>query len=344
MKIPFGAMKATLADRLPPDDDRWAYEVKWDGMRIIAAVDARKDPDGATRDASIRLWSAAGNDATDRFPEVAPLAEALRPHTAVLDGEIVALDAAGRPDFGRLQPRMQARSAKQTKVAAAEQAVTFILFDLLELDGHDLTGRSYEDRHRLLDLLVEPSPHWTVTDTWTGGGEALLEAMAATGMEGLIAKRLGSRYEPGRRSSDWRKIKVRSRQELVVGGWLPGQGNRADTFGSLLVGYYPHDLATTERTSGALVYAGRIGTGFKRTEQERLVAELSSIVTSTCPFAPGIPADVEHSGRWVRPELVVEAEFGEWTSDGVMRHPAYVGQRYDRDASSVTRESPSTGS
>ncbi len=340
MKIPYGAMKATLADRLPPDDGRWAFEVKWDGMRILAAVDARDDE----ADAIIHLWSAAGNDATARFPEIAPLAEALRPHTAVLDGEIVALDATGRPDFGRLQPRMQARSAKQTIAAAADQAVTFIVFDLLELDGNDLTGQTYEDRHRLLALLVDPGPAWTVTDTWNDGGEALLDAMAAAGMEGLIAKRLGSRYEPGRRSSDWLKVKVRRRQELVVGGWLPGQGNRSETFGALLVGYYPDDLAQPDRTAGSLVYAGRVGTGFTRTEQDRLVAELSSIATVDCPFADGIPTDVRRAGRWVHPHLVVEAEFGEWTHEGVMRHPAYVGQRFDRDAASVTRETPSTPS
>ncbi len=337
MKIPYGAMKATLTERVPPDDEAWAFEVKWDGMRIIAAVDASDDDAEPT----VALWSAAGNDATARFPEILPIAEVLRPHTAVLDGEVVALDPDGRPDFGRLQPRMQARSDKATSATAADQAVTFIIFDLLELDGNDLTGQAYEDRHRLLDLLIEPSAYWTVTDSWTGGGAALLDAMDAAGMEGLIAKRLGSRYEAGRRSSDWLKIKVRRRQELVVGGWLPGKGNRAETFGALLVGYYPDDVPESHRGPGVLVYAGRIGTGFRRTEQDRLVAELSSLAADTSPFA-AVPPDVARAGRWVRPELVVEAEFGEWTGDGVMRHPAYMGQRFDRIPQAVILESPST--
>lgn len=344
MSIPVAPMKATLADRLPPDDDAWAYEVKWDGMRVIAVVDGR---DG--HESRIGLWSAAGNEATTRFPEIAALAEALRPHHAVLDGEIVAFDEHGRPNFGRLQPRMQARSERAVVEAAAQQSVTYVLFDLLRLDGNDVTVLPYQDRHRLLALLVDPGPSWRVADSWTGGGAELLDTMRDQGMEGLIAKRLGSRYEVGRRSSSWLKLKVRNRQELVVGGWLPGQGNRADTFASLLVGYYPAATsrahsAKGSRAPGGLVYAGRVGTGFTRPEQERLLALLTERSTDAMPFAGEPPRDVERNGRWVRPELVIEVEFAEWTGDRVLRHPAYVGQRFDKDPATVVLETASTPS
>lgn len=320
-------MKATSADRPPHDDDRWAYEIKWDGMRALAFV----------RDGHLRLQTTAGNDATDRFPELAPLAERLRPHDAILDGEIVTFGDDGRPSFGLLQPRMHTRDRGTAAERAVAQPAFYVLFDVLLLDGDDLTGRPYEDRRARLVDLVTAGPHWKVAEQWVGGGADLLDVMRAQHMEGLIAKRLSSTYQPGRRTRDWLKLKVRRRQELVVGGWLPGEGSRAVHFGSLLVGY--HDPSTP---GAPLRYAGRVGTGFDERELMRLMDELRSreLGADECPFEPAPPRAVARLAHWVRPEVVVEVQFGEWTNDGILRHPAYVGQRSDKPASEVVREDP----
>jgi bifunctional non-homologous end joining protein LigD len=286
-------------------------------------------------DGRLRLQTSAGNDATDRFPELAPLAEALRPHDAILDGEIVTFGDDGRPSFGLLQPRMQTRSRTTAAERAAAQPAFFVLFDLLLLDGEDLTRQVYEARHARLVDLVAPGAHWKVAEHWLGGGAELLEVMRAQRMEGLIAKRLGSTYEPGRRTRDWLKLKVRRRQELVVGGWLPGEGNRARHFGALLVGYHEPSAP-----GSPLRYAGRVGTGFDERELTRLRRELRDreVGADECPFDPVPPRPVARVAHWVRPEIVVEVQFGEWTNDGILRHPAYVGQRADKPASEVVRE------
>lgn len=316
-------MKATSAVNPPPDDDEWAYEIKWDGMRAIGFVTA----------GVLRLQSSNGFDATERFPELAALAAAIAPHDAVLDGEIVTFDEHGRPSFGLLQPRMQARRATTAKERAVAQPAVYVLFDLLALDGHDITDQPYERRRALLLELVEPGSHWKVSEGWVGGGGELLSVMRDQGMEGLIAKRLGSRYEVGRRSRDWLKLKVRRRQELVVGGWLPGEGKRSGHFGALLVGY--HDRHVQQQP---LRYAGRVGTGFGEAELRRLLELLDTLETTNGPFDPEPPPSVVRAAHWVRPELVVEVAFGEWTNDGILRHPSYIGQRVDKAAAEVVRE------
>ena len=312
-------MRAVTGE-LPTDDDNWAYEIKWDGMRAIAFC----------RDGDLRLQSANGLDATVRFPELAGLARSLTDHRVVLDGEVVTFDAKGRPDFGLLQPRMHVASAAVAAERAASQPVAYVLFDLLWLDGLDVMAVPYEDRVRLLGDLVEAGPTWRVTESHRGGGADLLAVMEAQGMEGLIAKRRASRYEPGRRSGAWRKLKVRRRQEFVVGGWLPGEGNRAQTLGALLIGY--HD------ESGALRYAGRVGTGFTEPELQALSEVLAGASRDADPFDPPPPRAVELHARWVDPQLVVEVAFGEWTADGVLRHPSYLGRRADKDPARVVRE------
>jgi bifunctional non-homologous end joining protein LigD len=316
-------MRATLAPRLPPDDANWAYEIKWDGMRAVAFV----------AEGTLRLHTANLLDATQRFPELAPLAAAVAPHDAVLDGEIVTFNERGVPDFGLLQPRMQARDAAAARRGAETRPVFYVLFDLLELDGVDLTALPYETRRERLVDLVPAGPNWKVSEGWVGGGAKLLEVMASRGMEGLIAKRLGSRYEPGRRSRSWLKLKVRRGQELVVGGWLPGGGSRSRHFGALLVGY--HD---PEADGSPLRYAGRVGTGFAEAELIRLLRLLEAMGQDRCPFDPPPPRPVARVARWVRPEVVVAVEFAEWTRDGILRHPAYIGQRYDKDADEVVRD------
>lgn len=241
----------------------------------------------------------------------------------------MTLDDRGIPDFGRLQPRIQAHSPASVQQAAARQPVVYVLFDLLALDGRDLTALPYEQRRSMLRDLITPGPAWRVTEAWTGGGRELLEVMRDRGLEGLIAKRLGSRYEPGRRSGAWRKLKVRQQQELVVGGWLPGKGARLPTFGALLVGYID---------GPSLRYAGRVGTGFDHRELHELRRLLDARSTDRCPFDPPPPAAVRKLARWSEPTLVVEVAFREWTADGILRQPVYLGQRIDKDPSQVVRE------
>ncbi|MEZ5142597.1 MAG: non-homologous end-joining DNA ligase [Acidimicrobiales bacterium] len=314
---------------LPDDDDGWAYELKWDGVRAVATV----------HEGRLRLTSSSGADVTARYPELAPLAARLADHDAVLDGEIVALDPDGVPSFGRLQPRMHADPAKAARLAA-DEPVTLELFDLLWLDGNDATPLPYEDRRRLLEALVEAGPTWQVPAASRGDGRALLEAVADRGLEGLVAKRLGSRYEPGHRSGAWRKLKVRRRQELVVGGFTPGTGARAATFGALVVGYHepPRPRGATDVAPGPLRFAGKVGSGFTDEDLARLRRMLDERVEPACPFAPPPDRAVVRHATWVRPELVVEVAFTEWSHEDHLRHPVHLGQRDDRDPAEVGRE------
>jgi bifunctional non-homologous end joining protein LigD len=311
-------MKA-ITGSLPTDDDGWAYEIKWDGMRLLAYCDPGATP-------GLRLQTTRGHDAAPRYPELAGLADAVgRP--AVVDGEVAVLDADGRSDFGRLQRRMHVVDAQGD--LQVSDPVTFLAFDLLWLDGNDVTGVPYLDRHRLLSELLEEGPAWRVSPNHVGDGRTLYESAVARGLEGLIAKRVDSRYEPGKRSPAWRKVKIRRRHELVVGGWLPGEGNRSGSLGALLVGH--HD-------DTGLRYAGRVGTGFNETELRRLLGRLQERATDASPFVDELPAPVRRLARHVHPDLVVEVEFGEWTVDGRLRHPSYVGERFDKDPADVVRE------
>ncbi|MEQ1786984.1 MAG: non-homologous end-joining DNA ligase [Acidimicrobiales bacterium] len=313
-------MKATSGDL--PIGDGWTYEVKWDGMRALCFVDGEH----------LRVQSYNERDVTASWPELAGLPEAIPATTALLDGELVATDEQGRPSFGLLQQRMHVANPTEAARRAAEVPVAYVVFDLLHLDGHDLTGLPLADRRRLLDQVLEPGPRWRCSPLHDDG-PALLAAATERGLEGVVAKRLDSRYEPGTRTRSWLKVKVRLRQEMVVGGWLPGEGNRTGRLGALLVGFHetPGD--------GPLTFAGRVGTGFKDAELRRLGTLLEELGTDECPFDPPPPrAEILRGPRWVRPELVAELEFGEWTTDGRLRHPSYLGLRDDKAATDVTRD------
>ncbi|MGQ0830884.1 MAG: non-homologous end-joining DNA ligase [Microthrixaceae bacterium] len=314
-------MKATAGDL--PSGDGWTYEVKWDGMRALAFVD------GTT----LRLQSSNERDVTVSWPELAALPESLPASTALLDGELVATDDAGRPSFGQLQHRMHVGNPADALRRSSEVPVSYVVFDLLHLDGHDLTTQTFDARRRLLDELLDAGPAWRVSPLHDDG-PALLEAAGARGLEGVVAKRLDSTYAPGTRTREWRKVKVRHRQEMVVGGWLPGEGTRAGTIGALLVGY--HD----EPDDGSpLRFAGRVGTGFTDAELARLASVLAPLTTDVCPFDPPPPsADLRRGPTWVRPELVAELAFAEWTAEGRLRHPSYLGLRTDKHPDEVTRD------
>jgi bifunctional non-homologous end joining protein LigD len=312
-------MKATSGTL--PTGDGWVFEIKWDGMRVVTDV----TPDG------VRAWSANGRDATPSFPELDALAPALAPLDALLDGEVVAFDENGRPSFGRLQGRMHVSSRVESVRRAAEIPVAYVVFDLLRLGGHDLTGRPWHERRRLLEQLADDLPPGIDVATVYDDGPDLLHAADRRGLEGVVAKRADSAYVPGGRTRSWVKVKVRRHDELVVGGWSGGAGNREGRLGSLLVGFHP--------TPGdpVLRYAGRVGSGFTSDELDRMADRLAPLAADACPFDPP-PEPLHRKGaHWVRPELVVEIAYGEWTSDGRLRHPVYLGERTDVDPSTVVR-------
>ena len=306
---------------LPRREAEWAFEVKWDGVRAITYWQPGR----------MRIESRNLNDITSRYPELRALGEALGSRDAVLDGEIVAFDEAGKPSFGKLQRRMNLASEGAIRRVAREAPVTYMLFDLLYLDGTLTTGLPYSERRELLEGLGLNGPSWQTPARHVGEGHTLLAATGELGLEGVVAKRLISPYRPGARSGEWLKIKNVGRQELVIGGWLPGKGARADTLGALLVGYYEH-----AGEARSLRYAGRVGTGFDDQELHRLKRALDSRPRRTSPFTRGPKPPRE--ARFAKPELVAEVEFSEWTRDGVLRQPSYKGLRTDKRAQEVVRE------
>lgn len=316
------------AGRLPDDEEAWAFEVKWDGVRAIAYWS----------DAGLRLESRNLNDVSSRYPELRALGEQLAGREAVLDGEIVAFDEHGTPSFARLQRRMHLDSQSSIRRLAREEPVTYVIFDLLYLDGENLMRLPYLKRRELLEQLTLNGEAWQTPAFHRGEGSDFLAATAEHGLEGVLAKRLDSTYRPGERSANWVKVKNVNRQELVVGGWLPGKGRRSGELGALLLGYYEaRDGSRGQDGSRKLRYAGRVGTGFDEAELRRLGEELRARARKTSPFsAQGTQPPRE--AHFVKPELVAEVEFTAWTNDGVLRHPSYKGQRYDKPAKEVQRE------
>lgn len=313
-------MKATSGTL--PTGSGWAYELKWDGMRVLA--DVRPD--------AVQAWSSNGLDATASFPELAALGPALAPVSCLLDGEVVALDAQGRPSFTRLQQRMHVSSPAEGLRRAQLVPVDFVVFDILRLEGHDTTGLPWSDRHRLLEGLAEDMPPGVQVAQAFEDGEALLAATRVRGLEGVMAKRVDSTYLPGTRTRSWVKVKVRRQQEVVVGGWAPGEGSRAGGLGSLLIGV--HDAPGAPE----LRYGGRVGSGFTAAELTRMERRLRPLATDVCPFTPEPPKLYVRDAHWVRPEVAVEVAYGEWTDDGRLRHPVYLGERPDVDVAAVIRE------
>ena len=304
-------MLATAADRLPTGE-AWSYEIKWDGIRaLVLVIDGR-----------VEVTSRTGRDRTGSFPELQGLAAELGNHVALLDGEVVALDEDGRPSFQALQSR-----AGIAGRGDQPNPVVLMTFDILWLDGTLLLDAPYAERRAVLDGFALNAASWQTPPSSTDG-EALQTATRELQLEGVVAKRLDSPYTPGKRSPAWQKVKHQLRQELVIGGWLPGTGGRSDTFGALLVGHHATDRP-------GLQFAGRVGTGFDNRELERLKALLEARAVDTNPFTDArLPAEA----RFVRPDLVAEVRFTEWTRDGRLRHPSYLGLRDDVDATTVRRE------
>jgi len=305
---------------LTPTDDGWAYEMKWDGVRASAYL---------SHGHLLRLVSRTGREITTAYPELQALGPATHGHELVLDGEIVAFDH-GRPSFEALQPRIHVSSPAQAVALASQIPVTYVVFDLLYLDGEETTKRPYHQRRDLLDGLALAGPSWQTPPAFTGvSGPDILAAATAQKLEGVVAKRLASPYRPGERTPEWRKVKPTFRQEAVVGGINPGQGNRAGTIGSLLIGVH---------TPGGLAYAGKVGTGFNLATLRQLDRRLASLHTTSSPFATPVPREFSRNAQWVRPRLVVEVAFAGWTQEGRMRAASYRGLRTDKDPAEVIRE------
>jgi bifunctional non-homologous end joining protein LigD len=307
----YASMLATLADEVPKGED-WIFEIKWDGYRIIARV-AGSEADLRTR---------KDQDYTKRFENVAKeLAKAVKTPDCVVDGEVCALDEEGRPSFSAMQ---------QGKL---DTPIVYYVFDLLEIDGEPMIDLPLEERRdRLEKLLVKRNRTVRFSDSFEDG-EALLSAANQQGLEGIMAKRLGSRYLPGRRSREWLKVKGHGRQEFVIAGYTRGKGRRERTLGSLILGMY---------RGGDLVYVGNVGTGFTEQEIQRLLGKLKPLERDTPPFktVPKMPRVRKGDVIWVEPNLVAEVEFVEWTHDGHLRAPAYKGLREDKDPKEVRREEP----
>ncbi|MFD0202376.1 non-homologous end-joining DNA ligase [Saccharothrix carnea] len=310
-------MLATAAAELPGPGSKWAFEFKWDGVRAIARVEGGR----------VRLTSRLGNDVTGTYPELQGLGEQLGATQVLLDGEIVALEG-GRPSFGALQQRMHA-SAAQARRLVARTPVTFLVFDVLHLDGSPTLELPYSRRRELLEGLGLGGAHWLTPRAFPGEGAAVLAASREQGLEGVVAKRLDSRYVPGSRSPGWVKVTAVATQEVVVGGWRPGEGKRRGVVGSLLLGI--------PDGGGGLVFAGSVGTGFDRAELARLTARLSELEMARSPFVSEVPRERARGARWVRPELVGEVAFRQWTADGRLRFPTWRGLRPDRVPGEVRR-------
>jgi bifunctional non-homologous end joining protein LigD len=293
------------AGPLPKDEDGWSFEIKWDGVRALVYSEPGR----------LRIEGRRLTDMTERYPELRPINRQLGSRDAVLDGEIVAFDDDGRPSFERLQHRMHLTGEGRIKRRAKEIPVVLAIFDLLYLDGRDLTQLPYEERRARLDELKLEGPNWRTPAAHPGEGTALKAASEQQGLEGIVAKRLSSPYEPGRRSSHWIKVKNKRRQKLVIGGWLPGEGKRESTIGALLVGFHA--------PGGEFRYAGRVGTGFTQNALRDLEQRLEPLRRGRSPFQ-GTPKPPK-GAIFVEPELVCEVEYTEWTSDMVLRHPAYKG-------------------
>jgi len=305
-------MLATLTDERF-SDDRWIFERKLDGERCLAR----------RRGGEVVLRSRAGHDLSETYPEVVEGLGSRGPDL-LLDGEVVAFER-GVTSFARLQGRMQLRERDRARRSGI--AVWYYLFDLLFVDGFDVRPLPLRRRKALLRHVMRFEGPIRFTPHRNGDGEAYYRDACQRGWEGLVAKRADAPYRAGR-SRDWRKFKCAARQELVIGGFTEPGGSRTG-FGALLVGYH---------RDGDLVYAGKVGTGFDAATLRDLRARLDALGRDRPPFAAG---DLPSSGvHWVRPELVGEVEFTEWTADGRLRHPRFVGLRRDQDPADVVRERP----
>ena len=304
---PPAPMLATPVDG-PFSRDGWLFELKYDGVRALTSIAGDE----------IRIVGRSGRDETARYPELRSLVRSARAQQAILDGEIVVLDERGVPSFERLQSRINVARAADIERAAREHPAVYVAFDLLELDGRDLTRTALRIRKKTLHDVVTPSPVLMYADHVENDGRAFFEELRRSGAEGMVAKRADSPYQPGVRSRDWLKVKAWHTQSCVIIGYTAGQGRRRERLGALILAVF---------RDGSLRHCGQVGTGF----DERTLLDLRERLNSLRAAAPAVePAPrTAEPATWVRPELVCEVRFAGWTNAGVLRHPAFIGLRTD---------------
>jgi bifunctional non-homologous end joining protein LigD len=298
-----------------PTGPGWAYELKWDGVRAIASLSAR---DGT------RLFARSGPEITVAYPELAGLADALHGRDAVLDGEVAVLDENGRPSFRALAERMHVRDAGRAARLRRTLPVTYLIFDLLRLDGEDLSARPYTERRAVLNELGLGADYWIVPPSFDDRN-ATLAAAKEYNLEGVVAKRRTSAYRPGTRSPDWIKFKLENTADFVVGGYRPG----ARALGALLVGV---------PGKRGLAFRGRVGGGISNASERELLAVLDPLRSTESPFEEELAREDSRGAIWVRPEVVVELKFSERTVDGRLRFPRFLRLRRDKTPDEVIDE------
>jgi bifunctional non-homologous end joining protein LigD len=313
MVVPIELMLATLTDRRDFGED-WLLERKFDGERCVARKDGNE----------VRLQSRTAKDLTGTYPEVRSALAELRHRNLVFDGEVVAFDGE-QTSFSRLQQRLGVTNPSAERVAA--NPVVYCVFDLLELDGDDLRELPLLERRARLADAVKPSAALQLSEAWRDDSQKRFAQACQAGWEGLIAKRADAPYAAGR-SRDWLKLKCVWEQEFVIGGYTDPGGSRTD-FGALLVGYYE---------DGTLRYAGKVGTGYTAAVLRELGARLRKLQTPESPFLDALP--IPKGTHWISPELVAQLGFAEWTNDGRLRQPRFLGLRDDKDPTDVVRERP----
>ncbi len=309
-----------VAGELPKDDEGWAYETKWDGIRAIVFVDHGR----------VRVASRNEKDLTALFPELRSVGDLLGSRACVLDGEIVSLGPEGRPAFHRLQHRLQLTKPAAIARLETKEPAMLVVFDVLHLDGESLLEETYDRRRSILESLKLSGPSVITGDSFRDRrGSDVLRATFENELEGVVAKRRDSPYRPGQRRAEWTKIKNLKMQEVVLGGWTEGRGERAATFGALLLGI--------PETSG-LRFVGKVGTGFDTQERKQLLRAMKRIASAKSPFDAPLTARELQGVHFLKPKLVGEVRYAEWTSERRLRHPAWRGLREDKAPSDVVAE------
>lgn len=319
---PVIAPMLAVSGDLPSGDEeqKYSFELKWDGARTLAYV----------HDGYVRLLSRGGRDVTSVYPELAVLRELSGDAPCVVDGEVVALGATGKPDFARLQRRMNLTQPALVERARREVAVTFLAFDLLWRRGASLLAAPYDERRASLAELPFCDSRAAAPPSLAVSAEAALSISRAQQLEGVVAKRRDSTYLAGRRSECWLKVKNIQTVEVVIGGWTEGHGGRSSSFGALLVGL--------PDAAGGLRFAGRVGTGFDAQALDALLSRLRPLEARLSPFVDAVPTTTGRQNHWVQPVLVGEVAYGNWTRDARMRHPSWRGLRPDKFPEELEQE------
>jgi bifunctional non-homologous end joining protein LigD len=310
-----------LASELPKKDTGWAYEFKWDGVRALVYVDGGR----------VRAFTRNDKSLLSTFPELRDIGLHLGSRSAILDGEIVALDKDNRPNFSTLSTRLHVTSKPAIEKLRHSTPASFFAFDLLYLDDRSIMDHTYDERRAALESLKLQGETFATPPSITNtSGSKVLDISRERGFEGVVIKRRDSRYSPGSRSGNWIKVKNFFTQEVVIGGWTEGKGEREGSLGALLLGV-PSDEG--------LEYVGKVGTGFTAATRKELLARLKPLARKSTPFSAPLGRSETALAHFVRPSIVGEVQFAEWTNDGNLRQPSWRGLRTDKSAKEVVRES-----